>query len=375
MVPRLRFPEFRDAGEWEEKRLGQICFSVRSDLSASELTDDGSYDVYGASGIAGKHKYYQEESAYVAVVKDGSGAGRIFLCKPKTSVLSTLEKIKPSGDIDLKFLYAILQTINLKAYSIGGAIPHVYFADYANARISVPEKQEQQKIANILLSIDKLIDLHTKKVELLKEQKKGLMQRLFPREGERVPRLRFPEFRDAGEWEVKKLGEICEVLDNQRKPVAADKRKKGPYPYYGASGVIDYIDNYLFEGRMILIGEDGAKWGAFEKTAFIAEGKFWVNNHAHVLRAVDVVDVLIEKYLTMIDISLYVTGKAPPKLTLNNLKDIKIPIPIKKQEQQKIADFLSYLDELVELHTKKVELLKEQKKGLMQRLFPREGDA
>ena len=98
-----------------------------------------------------------------------------------------------------------------------------------------------------------------------------------------TPKLRFPEFRDAPGWEEKALGKICEVLNNQRVPITTKDRKSGPYPYYGASGIVDYVDDFIFNERLVLVGEDGAKWGSFEKTAFLVDGKYWVNNHAHVL--------------------------------------------------------------------------------------------
>ncbi|RME30441.1 MAG: restriction endonuclease subunit S, partial [Deltaproteobacteria bacterium] len=189
-----------------------------------------------------------------------------------------------------------------------------------------------------------------------------------------VPRLRFPEFRDEWPWEVKQLGDTCEILDNMRKPVTSTKRKPGPYPYYGASGAIDYIDQYIFDDRLLLIGEDGAKWGAFERTAYIVEGKYWVNNHAHVVRPTQINDVLLENYLNASDISVYVTGAAPPKLTLDNLKAIRLPVPPKQKEQQKIADCLASLDELIRAEEGRLEALKTHKKGLMQQLFPAPGE-
>jgi len=189
-----------------------------------------------------------------------------------------------------------------------------------------------------------------------------------------IPRLRFPEFKNAGEWEEKRLGEAVEILDSRRKPISSTERQKGPYPYYGASGIIDYVNNYIFDERLILIGEDGAKWGAFEKTAFIVEGKCWINNHAHVLKVIKINEIILENYLNMINISQYVTGAAPPKLTLNNLKSIKILVPLDVLEQQKIADFLSSLDEIITLENKKLEALKKYKKGLMQQLFPQDGE-
>jgi len=189
-----------------------------------------------------------------------------------------------------------------------------------------------------------------------------------------VPRLRFPEFRDAGEWEVSTIGKKCEILNNLRCPITSSDREKGDYPYYGASGIVDYVKDYIFDERLLLIGEDGAKWGAFEKTAFLAEGKYWVNNHAHVLRTKGVSAVFLENYLVMLDINPFITGAAPPKLTLQSLKSIPIPVVKKPKEQQKIADCLSSIDALITAYSQKLEALKVHKKGIMQQLFPREGE-
>jgi type I restriction enzyme S subunit len=188
-----------------------------------------------------------------------------------------------------------------------------------------------------------------------------------------VPKLRFPEF--SGEWEEKRLGdkELSEILDKKRKPITSIKRKNGKYPYYGASGIIDYVDDYIFEEELLLIGEDGAKWGAFEKTSFIAKGKYWVNNHTHVIRTKKINKIFLQNYINMMDLSPYITGYAPPKLNLENLKKIKIYIPT-LPEQQKIADCLSSLDEVIENEEQKLTALQKHKKGLMQRLFPQEGE-
>jgi len=189
-----------------------------------------------------------------------------------------------------------------------------------------------------------------------------------------VPKLRFPEFRDAGEWLVKPLEKLCNVLNNRRKPITSSHREKGIYPYYGASGIVDFVKDYIFNERLLLVGEDGAKWGAFEKTAFIVDGKYWVNNHAHVLRTTSINDSLLENYLVKLNLEPYITGAAPPKLTLGKLKGIPVPLPSAPKEQQKIADCLSSIDELITAQSQKIEALKTHKKGLMQQLFPREGE-
>jgi type I restriction enzyme, S subunit len=189
-----------------------------------------------------------------------------------------------------------------------------------------------------------------------------------------VPKMRFPEFRDGEAWHFTPLDSVCEILNNRRRPITGNDRTPGPYPYYGASGIVDYVGGFIFDERLLLVGEDGAKWGAFEKTAFIAEGKYWVNNHAHVLKPFAANDTLLENYLTMQDLSPFVTGAAPPKLTLGKLRGIPIPLPPKPAEQQKIAECLSSVDELIAAQARKLDALKTHKKGLMQQLFPREGE-
>jgi type I restriction enzyme, S subunit len=189
-----------------------------------------------------------------------------------------------------------------------------------------------------------------------------------------IPEIRFPEFLNKEDWKVKTIDELCDILNNIRKPISSGDRKKGSYPYYGASGIIDYVDDFLFDERLLLIGEDGAKWGAYENTAFLVEGRFWVNNHAHVLKPKLINDKLLESYLVKLDLHPYITGAAPPKLTLGKLKEIPVPVPENEIEQQKIASCLSSLDEVIAAHSQKLELLKDHKKGLMQNLFPQEGE-
>lgn len=193
-------------------------------------------------------------------------------------------------------------------------------------------------------------------------------------ENTRVPELRFPEFLNEGEWEVKSIDDLCDVMNNIRKPISGSERKKGLFPYYGASGIIDFVEDFLFDEKLLLVGEDGAKWGAYENTAFLVEGKYWVNNHAHVLRPKLINDKLLESYLVKLDLHPYITGAAPPKLTLGKLKEIPIPVSSNPKEQQKIAACLSSLDEVITAHSQKLEALKDHKKGLMQNLFPQEGE-
>jgi type I restriction enzyme S subunit len=142
-------------------------------------------------------------------------------------------------------------------------------------------------------------------------------------------------------WKTVALGELCEVLDSKRKPITKRDRTEGSYPYYGATGIVDYISDYIFNEKLVLIGEDGAKWDGGQKTAFIADGKYWVNNHAHVIKPIRtlLLDEWLVYYFLFKDLKEFVTGLTVPKLNQGQLKTIPIPLP-PLATQQKIVEKL-----------------------------------
>lgn len=140
-------------------------------------------------------------------------------------------------------------------------------------------------------------------------------------------------------WPLEKLGDLVENLDNQRIPLTKGDRLPGSIPYYGATGVIDYVEKFIFDEKLVLIGEDGAKWGPNENSAFIVEGKTWVNNHAHVLRPIrsKIIDEYLVEILNHQDLAEHITGLNVPKLNQANLNQIKIPTPTLDIQEQIIA--------------------------------------
>ncbi len=177
-APSLRLSGF--SGDWEEKKLGEVCDKKSSNISASSLKDNGgAYIIYGATGELQKVDFYTEAEKYISIIKDGAGVGRLLLCKENTSVLGTLDIIKPKRNIDLYFLYTLINKINFKKYIIGSTIPHIYFKDYKKEKIKLPSLAEQEKIAMFLSSIDDIIEKTETKITQAEQWKKGLMQRLF----------------------------------------------------------------------------------------------------------------------------------------------------------------------------------------------------
>lgn len=145
-------------------------------------------------------------------------------------------------------------------------------------------------------------------------------------------------------WEIIELGELVDILDNERRPITKSDRQAGQYPYYGATGVLDYVDGYLFDEPLVLVGEDGAKWGANEETAYSISGKTWVNNHAHVLRPNRnrILDTYLICLLNMMDISRYVTGGIIPKLNQKSLRKIRIPVPPISIQEEIVKEIDNY---------------------------------
>lgn len=159
------------------------------------------------------------------------------------------------------------------------------------------------------------------------------------------------------DWEVKKLGDVCDIFDYLRRPITKSERISGDYPYYGASGVQDYVDSFIFDGRYLLVGEDGAKWGKKEISSYIIEGKSWVNNHVHVLRLNEsLIDSFVEYYLNYSDLTKYITGAVVPKLTQRALQSIIIPVP-PLQTQHQVVEELNCLTSIIEKQKKQLEEL------------------
>ena len=277
-------------------------------------------------------------------------------------------------DFYVHYFEAGLMNKEIQAFAQEGARNHgllnISVDDFFNSNLLSPPLEEQKKIAEILSAQDKIIELKEKLIAEKRCQKKYLMQTLLDEKIKRLPFKINGVVIDKSRWQKKCLGDVCDFLDNLRKPVKENNRKKGIYPYFGASGIIDYVDDYLFDGTYILLGEDGANI-IFRSTplAFKVSGKIWVNNHAHILLPKDgnSVDFYVN-YLESLNYEKYNTGTAQPKLNQDVIEKIVVnhpPLP----EQQAIAEVLSSADEEITLLQRDLEQEKLKKKSLMQLLL------
>jgi type I restriction enzyme S subunit len=223
---------------------------------------------------------------------------------------------------------------------------------------------EQQRIVTILdetfASIVKAKSNAEQNLKNAKELFKSYLQGVFEKKGEG--------------WANKTLNQISENLDNRRVPITQNNRSKGSVPYYGASGIVDYVEDFLFDDDLLLVSEDGANLLARTyPIAFSIKGKSWVNNHAHILKFKNMASQkFVEYYLNSIKLDDYVSGMAQPKLNQKMLNSIIIPFPPLTEQQAIINNFNILSTETKKLETiyqQKLNDLEELKKSILQKAF------
>ena len=241
----------------------------------------------------------------------------------------------------------------------GVGVPNLHLSEIRNTKIPLPPLPIQKKIADVLDRAIILIEKRKEQIAKLDVFVKSQFVQMF---GD-------PVTNPMG-WEVKRLDEICENLDSQRIPITSGDRKTGTYPYYGASGIIDYIEDFIFDEDLLLISEDGANLLArVTPIAFSVSGQIWVNNHAHVLRFdKKATQVYLEYRINNIDISTYITGTAQPKLNQAQLNSFPTPLP-PLELQNRFAAFVERVEAQKAQMKKGLALMELGYKSLMQKCF------
>ncbi|MHB1399813.1 MAG: restriction endonuclease subunit S [Trichloromonadaceae bacterium] len=405
LLPKLRFPEFREAREWEEKPLAKVC-NVLQGYGFPEVLQGKS---------KGKYPFCKVSDVSRAVAENGGLLTEAINCVGDAELLKLRAKLIPKGAtvfakigealrlnrrayvqkeclIDnnftgLKaideianayFVYLLSQLIDLNKHC-GGAVPSVNKSTLEEIEVVIPGPDEKKRIADCLASLDELITLEAQKLDTLKTHKQGLMQQLFPAEGETLPTLRFPEFRDAGEWEERRLGDVgsvrmCKrILKEQTSP-------HGDIPFYKIGtfgGVPDaYISREIYEkfrdsypfpkNGAVLISAAGTIGRAVryngELAYFQDSNIVWLDNSEKLIG-----DNFLFFLYQLIDWSPSVG--AIQRLYNENILGAQVKFP-SIPEQQKITDCLTSLDDLITAQTQKLAALKIHKKALMQQLFP-----
>ena len=319
--------------------VGELCTVSRGRVMSKDYIKEnaGPYPVYSSqtenNGELGHIATYDYEGEYVTWTTDGANAGSVFYRNEKFSITNVCGLLTAKNStINTRFLYFALSTRAKSYVNSGMGNPKLMSNVMAKIKVPVPPLEVQQEIVQILDQFTQLTAELTAELTARKKQFTFYKTTLF---------------QQALKATVKYLDEISENCDNLRKPVTSGNRTKGDYPYYGASGIVDYVDSYIFDGDYLLVSEDGANLLARSTPiAFSITGKNWVNNHAHVLRFEEYATRrYVEFYLNAMDLSPYVTGGAQPKLNQKNLNRIPISLP-PLPEQRRIVAILDRFDAL-----------------------------
>jgi len=369
---------------WEIKKLGEIC----------EIMNGGTPDTNVSKFWDGKNLWITPkdmgklESIYVdetlrKITDEGLKNSSAKILPPNSIILSSRAPIGhlaintkpistnqgckglvPKKGVDSLFLYYFLsKSVDLlNSLGTGATFKELSGSKLGTVEISLPPLPEQQRIVAILDEAFTAIASAKANAEQNLKNAKELFESYLQ------------EVFEKGNWETKTLNEISENLDSKRVPITKNLRVEGAIPYYGASGIVDYVADYLFNEDLLCVSEDGANLLARTyPIAFSICGKTWVNNHAHILRFKNMVSQkFVELYLNSIVLDDFVSGMAQPKLNQSMLNKIPIPFPSLK-EQENVVDKLSLLSteakKLQNIYQQKINDLEELKKSILQKAF------
>ena len=398
MVPALRFPEFRDEGEWEIKKLGDKDVSnfVKNRVALSELNIDtyvstenilpdfGGIESASKLPPSGSFTAYRKDDILIANIrpylkkiwvanKSGAASNDVVVVRPKATNGYSLVPFLLKNDVFINYVMKGAKGVKMPRGDIS------LMKEYP---VALPNPEEQQKIADCLASIDDLVTFQAKKLDSLKAHKKGLMQQLFPAEGETLPKLRFPEFRDKGEWGETTLGKLVSIRSGFS-PSRYNLSKKAKYAFLKVED-LNNCEKYQSQSREYSDDVDGLV--PANSVIFPKRGAAILNNKVRLT----IQDVLMDTNLMAITPNkkvlaeflfyiIYSVGlfkiadtSTIPQINNKHINPYQILIP-SKPEQQKIAYCLASIDELIAAQAQKIEALKAHKKGLMQQIFPAMG--
>lgn len=415
-VPRLRFPEFRAQQPWEIKDLSRLLTAISNGLSLPQNSSGSGLKVTRIETIS-EGVIDLNRVGYVDAPKDDIEDYRLKIGDVLFSNINSVAHIGKSVLIDAdQDLYHGMNLLRLRVdvdlnspsfvyFSIN--TPHIResFRERANKAVNqasinqtelgrtpipTPSRREQQKIADCLTSLDEVIAAQGRKVEALKAHKRGLMQQLFPREGETRPRLRFPEFRNAPNWTLGKASDIVDVLQGYGFPERFQGSREGEFPFYKVSDIsacvdaggilLDEANNHIdadvleeLRAKLMPVGSTVfAKIGEAirsNKRAITSRPCLVDNNAAGVKAIAGLAHDRFVYYLWCHVPLIEYAGGVVPAVNKSAMEQIPVCYP-KPDEQQRIADCLSSLDTQITAESNQLTALKTHKQGLMQQLFP-----
>ena len=304
--------------EWRKCKLGDVATLHYGKRLKADNRIYGDIPVFSSAGLTGYHNQALTNTKGLIIGRKGT-VGKVYYSKNPFWCIDTAYFILQNDEkYNFDYLYYLIQTLGLEELNEDSAVPGLNRETAYSQEFLFPPLPEQQAIAAVLSSLDDKIDLLHRQNKTLEAMAETLFRQWFIEEAQE-------------DWEVGNLGEVIDIFDGQRIPLSKmerDKKKDGfLYPYYGAAQIMDYINDYIFDGEYILLGEDGTvRTDEGYPILQYATGKFWVNNHTHVLQAkAPYSNFFIWNYLLKKNIDEIITGAVQPKINQGNLKKLDFP--------------------------------------------------
>ena len=361
--PALRFKGF--VNDWEQRKLGECCqeFKSGSFISASDIGDVGKYPVYGGNGLRGFSAEYNHDGEFALIGRQGALCGNMNYSVGRAYFTEHAIAVQANKTADTKFLYYLLRKMNLGQYSDQSAQPGLAVGKLVKLTDLFPSVAEQIKIGHQFMGIDNLITLHQRKLEKLQNLEKAMLEKMFPKNGAKVPEIRFKGFTD--DWEQRKLGECCREFKSGSFISASDIGDVGKYPVYGGNGLRGFSAEYNHDGEFALIGRQGALCGNMNYSV----GRAYFTEHAIAVQANKTADTKFLYYLLRkMNLGQYSDQSAQPGLAVGKLVKLTDLFP-SVAEQIKIGHQFMGIDNLITLHQRKLEKLQNLKKAMLERMF------
>ena len=377
LVPKLRFPDFVNDGEWKEKIFSQL-FEFGNGKDYKHLST-GNIPVYGTGGKMLSVNEYLYDGESVCIGRKGTIDKPMFLTG-KFWTVDTLFYTHSFVNCIPKFIYYVFLNVNWYDYNEAGGVPSLSKTTISKIQVPIPPLiEEQQKIAACLSSLDEVITAESQKLNILQDHKKGLLQNLFPQEGETVPKLRFKEFENSGEWEETTLTQIVDYENG--KAHEQDIVDDGDYivvnsKFISSDGDVKKFTNIAFcpaqKGDILMVLSDVPNGKAIAKCFWVEEDNRYTVNQRICKITPHNLDSKILYYLLNRNPYFLAFDDVVKQTNLRKEDVLNCPllIPSDPKEQEKIASCLSSIDELINAQNQKLETLKLHKKGLLQGLFP-----
>ena len=385
VAPRLRFAEFLDAGEWDVRPLITFCKIKTGKKDVNTGAENGKYPFFTCSE---KHIYSNSYSfdTEAILVAGNANVGQTKYYKGKFEAYQRTYVLYNFQKIEVRYLYIILSAKlrdSLVRKVQQSAMSYIKLSTLKEHFIALPNNiAEQQKIAACLTALDDLISAAMGRLDALKQHKQGLMQQLFPAEGQTVPRLRFSEFRDAGEWEVKKIREVGNIVTGKTPNTKDDDLWNGNILFITPTD-IDEQEKYQISTQRKVVETKETKLlptGSIVYTCIASIGKIAITKGKSISNQ-QINSIITNSknnnefiYYCLLHLTPWIksipASSTLPIINKQEFSKIKIRTTPNKKEQQKIAACLTALDDLIAAHTQKIAKLKTHKCGLMQQLFP-----